>query len=71
MTSYLKMATAQEEAMCVLWFFDTLRTLFTRPHVTSLDEVKLRIVVVIETVHRKCWRKLGGKLNTAGIFYMP
>jgi hypothetical protein len=39
-------------------------TVYKTP-VTSLDELKLRIVVAIETVHHKCWRTLGGELNTA------
>jgi hypothetical protein len=34
--------------------------------VTSLHELKLRIVAAIEKeLHRKCWRTLGGKWNTA------
>jgi hypothetical protein len=39
---------------------DTLRTFFPRPPMTSLDELKLRIVAAIERI-----RTLGGKLNKA------
>jgi hypothetical protein len=45
---------------------DTLRTLFTRP-VTSLDELKLRIVAVIETVTpqmlENTWREIEYRLD--------
>jgi hypothetical protein len=37
---------------------------------TSLDEVKLRIVAAIET-HHKCWGTFRGKLNTAWTAYVP
>jgi hypothetical protein len=30
MTSYLKMATVQEKAMCVLWFFETKSVIKTQ-----------------------------------------
>jgi hypothetical protein len=38
--------------------------------VASIDELKLRIVAAIETLHRKSWRTLVGKLNTAWTIYV-
>jgi hypothetical protein len=54
-TSYLKIATVQEKAMCV-------KEIVCNTPVTSLDELKLRIVVAIETVTpqmlENIWRKI-------------
>jgi hypothetical protein len=50
-----------------MWY--TLRTFFTRL-VISLYEMKLGIVAAAMELHRKCWRTLGGKLNTAWTSYV-
>jgi hypothetical protein len=49
----------------------TLRTMFTRllwpPSMNWNSELLLRS----KQLHRKCWRTLEGKLNTAWTFYVP
>jgi hypothetical protein len=46
-----------------------IKDIFYRTLVTSLDELKLRIVAAIET-YRKCWITLGGELHITWTSYM-
>jgi hypothetical protein len=52
-----------------LWGY--IKDIVYKTPVTSLDELKLRIVAAIKQLHRKCWRTLGGKLNTVWTSYVP
>jgi hypothetical protein len=65
MTSYLKMATVQEKAMC-MWGY--IKDIVYKTPVTSLDELKLRIVAVIGTVTlqmlENTWREIEYRLDT-------
>jgi hypothetical protein len=50
---------------------DTLRTLFTRPLLLPLMNWSSELLMRPKQLHRKCWRTLGRKVNSACTSYVP